>query len=193
MKFNKKFLGAIVATSVIFGTSITAFASTSDDVISALRSDGASSAQVTQAQSYLNNNKSITSSQLSDVVSQINILSNAGVKNITDYKKLQSTNPVLAAKVYASAKQIASDTSSKVVIASNGSVSIEGSNGNTLLSLNGANQTASISNSSAITGAAGNTTFTNYGNLLALGAVIAITGATGLTISKKKVVLTNNH
>lgn len=86
MKLSKKLLSGIVAASLVIGTSITAFAATNDDIISALKNAKVPQTYLIQAQNYLNS-ANVTSDQANTVVSKINsaaaVMSAAGTTDVT--------------------------------------------------------------------------------------------------------------
>ncbi len=190
MKFGKKFLGVIVATSLVFGTSITAFAATNNDVITALTSAGANASTISMATSYLNSHSSISSSSLNSAVTDIKAVQAMGVTSLAQFSALSATDKAIVA---ADIKAAASSLGITITKNANGTFTATDSTGAVLETI-GANgttvaTTTGVAGQSAVTGKAGNTTATNYGNLLALGAIIAAAGAGALAISKKKEIL----
>lgn len=181
MKFNKKLLGAIVATSLVFGTSITAFAATNNEVITALTSAGADATTISAATTYLNNHSSISSSNLDSVIVDIKAVQAKGVTSMAQYNALSTADK---ASVAADIKAAASELGITITKNANGTFTAVDSTGAVIETIGAS--TAGVAGQSAVTGKAANTTATNYGNLLALGTFIALAGASALVLSKKK-------
>lgn len=182
MKLSKKLLGLLVTATLVVGTSVTAFGATNSDVITALTNAGVDSSIISQAKSYLSTH-TIDSAKLADAVTEIGIVKDAGVKNLSDYNALVKSNPTLAAKVAAAAKAAAADAGVTVTKSSDGTLTIKDGSGN-VLATDSANNVFS-----------GNlpATATNYGNILVLGAILAAAGAAGtVVVAKKREVVANN-
>ncbi|MDP4143650.1 MAG: hypothetical protein Q8936_04085 [Bacillota bacterium] len=187
MKLSKKLLTALVTASLVVGTSVTAFAASNSDVITALTNAGVSSDYISQVQTYLNNN-TISSSNLDAIVTEIGVVKAAGVKSVDDYNKLDSTTK---AQVAAAIKTAATDAGLTVTKNSDGSFVAKDASGNTVATISSTGA-LTVANASGTTGAAANTTGTNYGNLAALGALLVIVSASTLVVSKRRQAVANN-
>lgn len=185
MKFNKKLLSIIVATSLVFGTSVTAFAATNNEVITALTSAGADSATISTATSYLNSHSSSASS-LDTVVSEIKAVQAKGVTSLAQYNALSTADKAIVA---ADIKAAASALGITITKNADGTFTATDSTGTVIETIGTTGTTAGVAGQSAVTGQAANTTATSYGNLLALGAFVAVAGAGALVFSKKKEIL----
>jgi phosphatidate phosphatase PAH1 len=185
MKFNKKLLSIIVATSLVFGTSVTAFAATNNEVITALTSAGADSTTISTATSYLNSHSSSASS-LDTVVSEIKAVQAKGVTSLAQYNALSTADKAIVA---ADIKAAASALGITITKNADGTFTATDSTGTVIETIGTTGTTAGVAGQSAVTGQAANTTATSYGNLLALGAFVAVAGAGALVFSKKKEIL----
>lgn len=183
MKLGKKLLGLVVAATLVVGTSVTAFAATVNDVTTALTNAGVASTYVAQAQTYLNS-KNFTAAQLDTVKADVAIVVAKNVKTVADYNALSAADKTAVAN----AVKDAATTVGLTVTASGTGFVAKDSTGTAIITLADA-----ATSDTAATGKAANTTATNYGNILAVGAALAIAGAAGTVVAaKKREVVANN-
>lgn len=188
MKLSKKLLSLLVTATLVVGTSITAFAATNSDVITALKNAGADSNTITAATNYLNSH----SVDAATAVNDINNLSAKypSVKSAADYNNLSASDKQAFAT---DAKAVASDLGLTLTKNSDGSLTVKDSTGAVVETIGTTGTVTAGPNYSGQTGTAGNTTATNYGTILAVGAALAFAGAAGTAVvAKKKDVAANN-
>lgn len=181
----KRFFLILLTLLLCVATSFTVFASTTNDVISALQNSGISQSYINQAQTYFNNH-SLSSTQLYEITKDINVVTSKGVKTLSDYKKLSAADKTTVANSIKDAARVAGLS---IVKNSDGSYSIVDCTGNGIVNLS---SSGIISNNSGNSGSASNTTATNYGNILALGSIFVIIGIAGTTIIGTKVIISKN-
>lgn len=178
MKFRNKLFTAALTLTLAIGTSVTAFAATKDDVISALEGAGASSSQIASARSYLDSSAS-DDSNYDDIIAQINtvgsIMRSAGT---THMSQLSASDK---AKVMAAIQAASGDIKGNYSYSSNG-VALKDGNGNTILS---------TGSDGTVSGNSMQHTSTNYGDLMVFGSILVL-GAAGTFALRNKKSVSNN-
>lgn len=99
MKLSKKLAGLVLTASLVFGTSVTAFAAPNDDVIQALKDAKVPQTYLIQAENYLKTT-TVTAAQATSVKSEItkaaDVVKAAGTTDLTKLSDAQKAQ-VLAA------------------------------------------------------------------------------------------------
>ena len=122
MKTSKGLLaGGVLASMLVFGTSVNVYAATTQDTIATLNSAGVDAVYVTKAENFLKSSN-LSAAQLDQVYVQLNtvsdLLKSANVTDVTDVTKL---NPTDKTKVMAAVTEAAKAAGLNVTFGKKGS------------------------------------------------------------------------
>lgn len=183
MKFGKKLLTSVVAASLVLTTSVTAFAATKDDVITALQNAYVAQPYIARTRVYLNQHD-VSASQLDIVVANINAAAPKLRAVKGDISKLSTADKkAIQANITAAANAVGLTVS----FIGNQTAVLKDAAGNIIFIGKGnpVHPTKATSTSQPI----GNTlakTATNYGDFAALGAFLIATAAAGSVVVARK-------
>ncbi|AGK95851.1 hypothetical protein [Clostridium pasteurianum] len=183
MKFSKRLLTAVVAASLVIGTSVTAFGATKDNVITALQNARVAQPYISQARVYLNQHD-VSASQLDVVVANINAAAPKLQAVNGDVSKLSAADKkTVQANITAAANAIGLTVS----FIGNQTAVLKDAAGNVIFT--GTGNPVHPTNANSTSQPVGNTlakTATNYENFAALGAFLIATAAAGSVVVAKK-------
>lgn len=183
MKFIKSILISLFSSIIVISTSVPAFAATNSEFIAKLKNVGADSNTITAATNYLNSH-TVSSSNLDTAIAKITDVTTKypTVKSMSDYNALSSSDQqVIASDV----KATISALGASIVKNSNGSYTVQDSSGANVINY-GSSATTIGSNYSGLTGAAANTTATNYGNSLVIGGALILLAAISILLFSRR-------
>jgi len=175
MKFYKKLSGLVLAAALVVGSTSNVFAATNSELITALKSAGATTAQISAAETYLNANQ-VDASKLDVAKAEIDeVAALKTAKGVSEISQLSEADKLaVVSKIKAAA----------VAVGLNATLSTSGGKSIIILTDSNGKEVASIGASTV--GTAMKTTGTNNGDLIAVGGTMIALAAAALAFRKKE-------